>query len=70
MKFGLHNTTNKKKPSGIEKTNYRPVSNLGFVSKVVKKLCLHNIPNIVMKIDYYPHISQHIGEIAVARLVW
>ena len=57
-----------KKPSaGLEKTNYRLVSNLGFISQVVMKL--HYLPNTVMRIDYYPHFSQHIGEITVARLV-
>ena len=33
-------TTNKKPSAGLEITNYRPVSNLGFISKVVEKVTL------------------------------
>ena len=34
-------TTNKKKPSaGLERTKYRPVINLGFISKIVEKVIL------------------------------
>ena len=30
----------KKHQPGLEKTNYRPVSNLGFISKIVEKVTL------------------------------
>ena len=33
-------TANKKPSAGLEKTNYRPVNNLGFISKVVEKVTL------------------------------
>ena len=67
MERSIGQTTNKKPSGGVEKTNYRPVSNLGFISKIVQKVT-HNLQNMVMKTDYYPHTSQHIEETTVVKL--
>ena len=40
MERRIGQTTNKKLPADLEKTNYRPVSNLGFISKIVEKVTL------------------------------
>ena len=40
MEGGTGQTTDKKLTVGQEKSNYRPVSNLSFISKVVEKVTL------------------------------
>ena len=61
----------KKKPTaGLEKSNYRPVSNLSFISKVAEKLHSCNLPSTVMKTSYCLHINLHTEKITVVRPVW
>ena len=43
MERSTNQTTNKKPSAGLEETNYRPVSNLGFISKVAEKVFTHII---------------------------
>ena len=60
-------TTDKKSTAGPEKSNYRPVNNLSFISKIVEKVALIQFAKHMMKTGYYPHINQHAGEIIVVR---
>ena len=40
MEGSIGQTTDKKPINGQEKSNYRPVSNLSFISKVTEKVTL------------------------------
>ena len=40
MERSIGQATNKKPSAGLEKTNHRQVSNLGFISKIVEKVTL------------------------------
>ena len=42
---------------GIEKSNYRPVSNLQFISKVIKNVHLTNLLSIATNITCYQSIN-------------
>ena len=60
----------KKISAGTDKTNYRPVSNLGFIFKIVEKVTLeqfNNSPNTAIEIVYYQNISQHTGRTTVDK---
>ena len=67
MERGTIQTTNQKVSAGTVKMKYRPVSNLGFISKIEEKVTLNNSLNIATKIAYYQNINQHIGSITVVK---
>ena len=52
---------------GLVKTNYRPVHNLGYISKVVE-LHQNNSQNIAIRIVYYQSTNLHTGRNTVVRL--
>ena len=67
-------TTNEKPSAGIEKMNYRPVSNLGFVSKVIEKVTLtqftkHCKENRLLPTYHSAYRRNHSCETSLVKLV-
>ena len=60
------------KKKGIEciLKNYRPVSNLSFISKLTERACLEPLCLILKNIVYYHRISQHIERDIAQKLFW
>ena len=55
---------------GLIKTNYRPVSNLSFISKIVEKCTLEQITEHCNDYDLLYHINLHIRNVIVVKLAW
>ena len=67
MKEALVKPLIKKKQLGTVNSNYRPVSNLSFISKIVEKTTLEQFTIIATSIVYYLNISQPTEDTTVVK---
>ena len=70
MEGSTGQTTERKPMAGQEKSNYRPVSNLSFISKVAEKVTLMQLTEHCDEKSYYLHINPHTEKIIVVRPAW
>ena len=74
MERSIGQTTEKKPSAGLEKTNYRPVSSLGFISKILEKVTLTQFAKQSHENEFVPtyhsvYRRNHRCEMSLGKLV-